>query len=263
MPQTTVLSKVNNSVTFSGESDDGQPGILCLWEQKSERTSMPHRTAVYILACKVDVTRTFSCYTLLEGPNSSIGIALNPIEGSDSLPNFSVNAQSLCASYVCMSLNVSGKCTGSGNEAGSLHSAGMDGTGPTTLITGLKHPGGITIDFTSRKLYWTADSADQIQSCDLHGRGLQTVIQLSSGAGPWGIVLLNDRIYWGNFKNKTLQSSTKDGTDIQTLCTDTHNVRLMTLVPGLDHPSSKTNHCAGQRCSKPCVLTTTSIRCVA
>ena len=43
------------------------------------------------------------------------------------------------------------------SSIGSIHKAGMDGTDPLTLVTGLNVPAGVTIDFGSRRLYWTQE----------------------------------------------------------------------------------------------------------
>ena len=74
-------------------------------------------------------------------------------------------------------------------SAGSIHRAGTDGSSLLTLINGLNHPQGITIDFTSRGLYWTEYYGDRIQSSDLDGRDVQLVVQLPIDSMPWGIAI--------------------------------------------------------------------------
>ena len=148
-------------------------------------------------------------------------------------------------------------------DAGSIHRAGMDGSNPETLVTGLNHPTGVTIDFALQRLYWAESGSNRIQSSDLDGRDLQLVVQLSNGSVPWGIAVLNDRIYWGNEGNYRLQSATKDGRDVQTLYTSIKGISQITIVPAPDLVNNRTNDCEGRDCSKLCVLTPTSYRCLA
>lgn len=149
------------------------------------------------------------------------------------------------------------------SSTGSIHKAGMDGSTPVTLVTGLESPVGVTIDFTSQRIYWTEGSSHKIQSSDLGGRDVKLVVQLpTTGSYPWGIAFWNDRIYWGNNENQTLQSCTKDGQDIQTLYIGTKPFRHITIVPVTDEPTNRTNDCEGRNCSTLCVLTQTSYRCL-
>ena len=147
--------------------------------------------------------------------------------------------------------------------SGSIHKAGMDGSSPFSIVTGLSDPHRLTIDFASERLYWTDRSSNRIQTSDLNGRGLWTVVQLPSSSYPWGVTLSNDRIYWGNWGNNKLQSSTKDGQDVQTLHTYTTDLRPIAIVPAWNQPRSRQNHCEGRSCSKLRVLTPTSYRCSA
>ena len=87
-----------------------------------------------------------------------------------------------------------------GSSAGSIRRAGMDWSSPLTLVTGLNYPTGVTIDFPSRRLYWTEYYGGKIQSSDLDGRAVQVVLQLPSNSGPQGTAVLNDGIYWGTDK---------------------------------------------------------------
>ena len=148
------------------------------------------------------------------------------------------------------------------DSAGSIQRAGMDGSNPLTLVSGLNSPVGVTIDFASRRLYWTEYFGSHIQSSDLDGRDIQLVIQLLTGSGPWGIAILNDRIYWGNLGDNKLQSSTGNGQDIQTLYTETDNIYHVAIVPAVDQPTTRVNDCTGRNCTKLCVLSPSSYRCL-
>ena len=148
-------------------------------------------------------------------------------------------------------------------SAGSLHKAGMDGSSPTTLVTSLGKPVGLTIDFASGRLYWAEWGTNMIKTSDTDGKGLQTAVQLPSGSQPLGIALSSDRIYFGNFGNNKFQSSSRDGRDIQTLHTETNDIHHVMIVPAWNQLTNRPNHCKGQSCSKLCVLTPNSYRCLA
>ena len=146
--------------------------------------------------------------------------------------------------------------------AGSLHKAGMDGSGTTTIQTGLDLPRGLTIDFAARRLYWTERTTHRIQTSDMDGGDLRTAVQLPLGSGPHGIAISGDRIYWGNEGDNKLQSSTKDGQDIQTLYVATDDIKKVILVPAGNQATNRSNDCEGRNCSTLCVLTPVSYRCL-
>ena len=62
-------------------------------------------------------------------------------------------------------------------SGGTIKRANFDGTNLETLLTLPNVPRGITIDTVESKLYWT-NSDLQIQTSDLNGEGISTVIQL-------------------------------------------------------------------------------------
>ena len=151
----------------------------------------------------------------------------------------------------------------SGKSNGAIMRAEMDGSNRVTLVTGLKYARGLTIDFEESRLYWTCRGDDTIQSSNLQGSDIRTVIQLQNGSYPIGVGPLHDRLYWTNFEGKTLQaSSMSDGTVVQTLYTGNKRLYHFVIIPGLNLPTNRVNHCDRQNCTKVCALTATSFRCV-
>ena len=141
----------------------------------------------------------------------------------------------------------------------------MDGSSPTELVTGLNGPYGITIDFKESRLYWVTGASGKVQSSDMHGQDIKTILQSQSNAWPRGVGLLGSRIYWTSFEDEggQFESSDKSGKDIKLLHNDTNAHYHIAPVPRLDLPTSRTNHCENQSCSKVCVLTPTSYKCVS
>ena len=117
----------------------------------------------------------------------------------------------------------------------------MDGSNPTTLVTRLGWPWGITIDFKTSKLLWTDFMTYKIESSNFQGHERRTVVQLTSTFLK-GITVGNDRIYWAEQSAISsvhkLQSSTIDGKDVFALHSDTKRIYGLILVPDLSLPQT-------------------------
>ena len=147
---------------------------------------------------------------------------------------------------------------------GTVGRAEMDGSGPVTLVAGLKRPRGIVVDYEASRLYWNCRGDETIQTSDLHGSDHHSVIQLASGSWPYGIGVLNGRLYWTTFSSKTLQCCTKSGSDLQTLIMGKEHGYHLVVIPVLNDSlvGNRTNHCEKRGCAEVCVLTAASFRCV-
>ena len=151
-----------------------------------------------------------------------------------------------------------------GNDSpGSVKRGGMDGSDVSIIVTGLSYPAGIAIDFQSSRIYWTVGGEDRVESSDMQGNDIQTVIQLPRDSGTYGIALYGNRIYVTNWSSKKLQSFTTAGQDLQELLTDTNHLYHLAIISARpDRPNNLANHCENHRCSKVCVLTQTAFKCV-
>ena len=145
-------------------------------------------------------------------------------------------------------------------NASSIWKSGMDGSSPSKLVAGLFNPYGIVIDFQMSKLFWADADTSKIQSSNLDGSDVRTIIR--HVAWPHGMVFVGNRLYWGTSGMNQMQSSTKKGTDIRTHYTDTDDIKYVTVVPDIERPTNRPNHCLGQQCSGICVLTTNSYKCL-
>lgn len=142
----------------------------------------------------------------------------------------------------------------------SIATAGMDGTSPRTIVTGLTEPCGIVVDFSVSRLYWADWEAGKIQSSDLNGRDVRTLFPASQ---PYGIVVVGERIIWANKGNRELWSrSGREFKNASRLHTDNHYIRHLAVVPNFGLPNSRENHCDGQNCTRVCVLSALSFRCL-
>ena len=104
-----------------------------------------------------------------------------------------------------------------GESAGTINSANLDGSGVTELTSILAVPMGIAVDAAMRKLYWT-NARGRIQSANLDGSGIKNVLQ--NLPSPMDIVLAGGKAYWtqgnpGSVRFVNLKGA-KDVRDIST-----------------------------------------------
>ena len=146
--------------------------------------------------------------------------------------------------------------------AGYIQAADMDGYNNYKLVCDLMYPTGIAVHFNQHpsKLFWVEYKGDVLRSCDLDGTNVQTVLQLPSGSYPWGLTILKDRLYWGQYWAYSIHSSSENGGDIRLLHTGNHKVKHFTAAA--PNPNrTRENHCEGKRCSGISVLTRSSCSC--
>ena len=76
----------------------------------------------------------------------------------------------------------------------------MDGLQRQVIIDSsrLTWPNGLTIDYTSHRLFWTDSKRDYIGSSDLDGQNI--VVVAKDIANPYGLTVFEDMVYWTNFK---------------------------------------------------------------
>ena len=144
---------------------------------------------------------------------------------------------------------------------GSIAKAGMDGSDSNVIVSGLQYPAGIAVDFDASRLYWANQVADRMESRNLAGGDIRTIVQLSASTEPWGLALHGSKLYWGNDVAKTLQSSSKSEENVRTLYTSRNSLCHLTVVTG-NVTRTRGNDCEGQACSSICVLAGMSFRCL-
>ena len=81
-----------------------------------------------------------------------------------------------------------------GESAGTINSANLNGSGVKELASILAVPMGIAVDATNSKLYWT-NSRGRIQTADLDGSGITNVIP-GGLEGAMDLALAGGNAYW-------------------------------------------------------------------
>jgi sugar lactone lactonase YvrE len=117
--------------------------------------------------------------------------------------------------------------------AGDIRRANLDGTGQITLVTGLAHPFGPTLDLASGQMYWGDLYSGEIRRATLDGTGQRVVLTGLAGAGAPALDLASGQMYWNDNGGGDIRRANLDGSG-QT-----------TLIRGLNGPQSLTLDLAG------------------
>ena len=141
---------------------------------------------------------------------------------------------------------------------GYIVRADMDGSSVQTIVSSLSYPRGIVIDYTEGRIYWADDGNDSIRSSTLTGSDQRTIYSTSD---PYGIAILNDRIFFGNTGSGIVYSMTKTGSGLMLLHDGPAAIYHLVLAD-YSLPQNRTNPCETLNCSRLCVLKGSSATCV-
>lgn len=83
----------------------------------------------------------------------------------------------------------------------------MDGGGRRVLVGGLGWPNGVSVDFTSRLVYWVDAKANTL-SC-VHESGAGARVLLRGLRHPFGLDVFGDFIYWTDWDSKDVKRMRK------------------------------------------------------
>lgn len=88
--------------------------------------------------------------------------------------------------------------------------ANMDGTGRHIIVQGggLTWPNGLSVDYPSRKIYWTDARSDTIECVDIDGSNRRVVLQ--NMTHPFGLDVYNGFIYWTDWTSKDIRRAKID-----------------------------------------------------
>ena len=86
----------------------------------------------------------------------------------------------------------------------------MDGTGRQIFVQGggLAWPNGLSIDYSSSKLYWTDARTDTIECVNLDGSNRKMILQTTSN--PFGLDVHNGFVYWTDWNSKDIRRAKID-----------------------------------------------------
>ena len=69
-------------------------------------------------------------------------------------------------------------------------------------------PNGLTIDYTTSRLYWVDAYLDKIETSDLEGRGRKVLLRVSH---PYGVTVYNGILYWSDWTTRSVAAASIDG----------------------------------------------------
>ena len=134
-------------------------------------------------------------------------------------------------------------------SGGIIKRANLDGTNIETLASLSSVPQGLTIDAVGNQIYWTNNSDLQIQTANLNGEGIKTVVQLEDEIGKeteircdgglffllscWSVTIdvplttpsditvntVDGRLYWAEVSGR-IRRVNLDGTNVETFISD-------------------------------------------
>ena len=98
-----------------------------------------------------------------------------------------------------------------------LQRSNLDGSDVEDVVTGISFARGIAVDSAAEHVYWTETASGQVRRADLDGTNL---VVIASGLGAPIDVLVDPavgRVFWNDPNNSLVQSSDLSGGDVQTL----------------------------------------------
>ena len=129
-----------------------------------------------------------------------------------------------------------------GESAGTINAANLDGTGVKELKSIMAVPMGIAVDTAGSKLYWT-NSRGRIQSANLDGSGIQNVLQNLST--PMDIALADGNAYWTEATGAVKYVNLTGPKNVRNISTGTDPAGSLAIAGGKVYWTERTGESAG------------------
>ena len=86
---------------------------------------------------------------------------------------------------------------------------GMDGVGRQVVVSNkdVTWPNGLTIDYTSDRIFWVDGKRNYIGSSDLDGSKM--VVVATNIQHPFGLTVFEDFVYWTNYRGRKVFRANK------------------------------------------------------
>ena len=105
-----------------------------------------------------------------------------------------------------------------GSDGGTIKRANFDGTSTESLVTLPTTPQSITVDTVRKKLYWINTFEGKIQSVDLNGENITTIIRFDDIITHIAVDAEGAKLYWADSQLR-IRRVNPDGTRIETTLT--------------------------------------------
>ena len=96
-------------------------------------------------------------------------------------------------------------------EEPKIERASMDGTNRIAIVDSqLGEPYGVTIDYTSQRVYWTDNDEDRIEFSDYSGGGRTVLVSAADGViDPFAVTIFGDLLYWTDWAESAVYGTHK------------------------------------------------------
>ncbi|XP_035021786.1 low-density lipoprotein receptor-related protein 2 isoform X2 [Hippoglossus stenolepis] len=90
-----------------------------------------------------------------------------------------------------------------------IERAGMDGSERVAVVnSSLGWPGGVAVDTSSDRVYWTDERLGAIGSATFDGDDIR-ILQMKETSSPFSLAVFNDMLYWSDAKKRVVQVAHK------------------------------------------------------
>lgn len=133
----------------------------------------------------------------------------------------------------------------------------LDGTDVRVLIKKpqVKWPNGITIDFSTNRVYWIDGYKQYIGSCDVNGANFREMIKIDDRIDiSFYIAVYKEAIYWDDSKNNILYKAEKNAEDNFNITSVSSNLKIVGLQAVVESNQLDASACqSGHNCTHICV----------
>ncbi|XP_072540428.1 low-density lipoprotein receptor-related protein 8 isoform X3 [Salminus brasiliensis] len=122
-----------------------------------------------------------------------------------------------------------------------IEKSGMNGVDRQVLVSErIEWPNGITLDLSSRRLYWVDSKLHLISSVDLNGDNRRVLLSSMDHLGhPFALTLFEDRVYWTDLEDEAIYSVNRlTGHDVAMLAQHLNNPLDVVVFHELRQPKA-------------------------
>ncbi|RWS10846.1 low-density lipoprotein receptor-related protein 4-like protein [Dinothrombium tinctorium] len=142
-------------------------------------------------------------------------------------------------------------------KAPGIYESGMDGSIFKKIVSkNIIWPNGITIDATTRRLYWSDAKLYRIEYLDLFTKKRKVLLEAATVFHPYSMTVFEDELYWTDFVTYSLDVCNKNTGKNQTTLLRNHENYILGI--NVFHPilqRANNNPCWASKCSHLCLLT--------
>ncbi|XP_043278343.1 vitellogenin receptor-like [Venturia canescens] len=136
----------------------------------------------------------------------------------------------------------------------AIWQAGMDGSEEKTILTeNLGCPKGLTIDYSTERLYWIDSKLKTVESMDLNGNDRQRLLQ-TKDKRLHSLAIFKDQLYWSDWSTNIIESIDLATGGDRTIIVDATKLIYDMKVYDPEFESTLPNPCENANCSQICLL---------